>query len=123
MRMALAGLLVLCLAGAGFAERFHAHPPQVGPQDQILLSELWTGMRLQGGLPVLLTPAEHESRRQRWSRLGGGVWQTRPFDLPQASAGSQWNVAWSGAALALLGALLWLARYGWPGRPRPARPL
>ena len=52
----------------------HARAPRVDADDQVLLAELWTGMRLSGGLGVPLTPGKFRSRRNAWRARGGGDW-------------------------------------------------
>lgn len=66
------GLRVLDESG-DYLYRFDALPTPEALQSgqQRLLAELWTGQRLQGGLPVRLTRSEWLLRRDRWQALFG----------------------------------------------------
>lgn len=44
--------------------------------DPQLLSELWTGLRLQGGMATGLTPEQFWQRTERWRKLTGQPWAT-----------------------------------------------
>ena len=80
--------------------------PEVGEEDQQLLSELWTGMRLRGGMAPPMTPDEYRYRRDTWKAKGGGEWGTHPRSLRRR--------AWNWTPVAMIGFLvgLWVA-YGW----------
>lgn len=79
-------------------------PPSMEGSDSQLASELATGMRLEGGAAVLLSPEAYRERSQRWLRSEGTTWfyGARPFRLPPLE-----NVMASIALLLLLG--LWAA--------------
>lgn len=66
------------------------------PDDPQLLSELWTGLRLQGGSAVEMTPEEYLQRLQRW----GPGWTWGPPPPTEA-----WRQAAAAAVQSCLGVL------------------
>ena len=86
--------------------------PRLGwtPTDRQLLSELWTGMRLQGGGAVALSPDEYWNRVRTWERTTGCSWWDGQPPLPRRKLPISAESAAGIGSLALLVAVLWFYR-------------
>ena len=65
-------------------------PPVDLVQDQQLVSELWTGLRLQGGAAVPLTPEQYRQRLRRWQQEAGLAWFDSPGGLTRLRIPGIW---------------------------------
>lgn len=71
----------------------------VPPEGQRLLTELWTGCRLQGGIAVELTPRQYQLRLDQWREQAGSDWALNPVWNRRAPGWPWW---WSLPIVAVL---------------------
>lgn len=76
------GRLLAALSERGVSV-WELDPPELSLQgeDTQLVTELWTGLRLQGGLAVPLSPQEYASRVERWGNWFQGPRAPSPDNL------------------------------------------